>query len=689
MASDTSLVNDPISKGGLFGGPFDSTGLDSNTRALLIDFRWTTSNDGPRPANTIPYSFPTQASDYTSAPGGYPAANLLNGFAELTADQKAAVRTSLDLVSSYTGVTFIEVASGLAANAAIRLAHYGLGGSEAFYPSHDGRTAGDTFLGGNGNVPAQYFGTDGFLTIAHELGHAFGLKHGHETDHHGALDPRVNDNEFSVMTYASYFGSPADLLPTSARPGSSPQSYMMYDIAALQALYGANFSKVGTVANYTWDKTTGQELINGRPAPFTGTTSTDKIFSTVWTMGAASTYDLTNFSDNQTDDLRPGHWLTFSHAQLADLNSQADAGTPQYQAQGNVYNALLYQGDMRSEVSNLFTGSGNDTIFGNDIDNFINSGAGDDIIHAGPGNDTIVGGPGADTIYFGTGRDVARDTLADMNGDIIVSFGFTGSLDVQGVRFGRESLLAPTAQTATISKDGDSIHLNGDFSGGDFMITARGSGADAHTTVAFVQFLPPLSEGVGVNPAWVNGVGNQPFLTGDGSVRFTLDFKSAVSAFSNELGFYKVGADGTIRDVHILFGNTLDVAASQQTIDLGVPGNNERIGFFLVQNGFNIYGKLPDNLSFLAPGTNNPAGVDTGTPAVLGSATLGQLTAAQIFHSFANLNPGHADQILAGLTAGGHELRLAFEDLPRGTGDNDFNDVVIAIHVTPDDNRIV
>jgi len=82
------------------------------------------------------------------------------------------------------------------------------------------------------------------------------------------------------MTYASYFGSPPELLPTSAMTGSSPQSFMMYDIAALQALYGANFSKAGTVANYTWDKTTDQELINGRPAPpLTGTTSTDKIFS--------------------------------------------------------------------------------------------------------------------------------------------------------------------------------------------------------------------------------------------------------------------------------------------------------------------------------------------------------------------------------------------------------------------------
>jgi len=133
--TDTSSVDDPIAKGGVFGGPFDSTGLDANVRALLVDFRWTTSSEGPHPATTIPYSFPTQTSDYTSVPGGYAAPNLLVGFAELTADQKDAVRTAFDLVSSYTGVTFIEVSSGLAVDSAIRIAHYGQGGSEAYLPS--------------------------------------------------------------------------------------------------------------------------------------------------------------------------------------------------------------------------------------------------------------------------------------------------------------------------------------------------------------------------------------------------------------------------------------------------------------------------------------------------------------------------------------------------------------------------
>jgi hypothetical protein len=78
------------------------------------------------------------------------------------------------------------------------------------------------------------------------------------------------------MTYASYLGANTSGA-TVAWAGSSPQSYMMFDIAALQALYGANFSKVGTSATYTWNNTTGQESINGLVAPDTGITSTNKI----------------------------------------------------------------------------------------------------------------------------------------------------------------------------------------------------------------------------------------------------------------------------------------------------------------------------------------------------------------------------------------------------------------------------
>ncbi len=684
-------------KGGLYGGPFDTSSLDPNVRALLMDYRWTTSFDGSVPATTMTYAFPTSSSDYSKVPG-YPWSAALSTFAPLMDSQKAAVIAGVDLVASYTQLTFTPAASASAADATLRFGNWNPPGghSEArFPPNHgpyaptDSRESGDIFLGSNGQAPANFFGTDDFNTIIHEMGHAFGLKHGHDSSFNGALAPQYNDNEFSVMTYASYLGANTSGA-TVAWAGSSPQSYMMFDIAALQALYGANFSKAGTSATYTWDAN-GQEYINGLVAPDTGVTSTHKIFSTVWTQGAATTYDLSTFSDNQVDDLRPGHWLAFSYSQLADLNAFAPEGTPQFQAQGNIYNTLLYHGNTDSEITTLVTGSGNDKIIGNDLDNFLNAGAGNDTIIAGTGDDTMIGGPGGDSIYFhfgngilSSGHDILRDTPADLDGDQVWGFGsgYTSALDVLGVQFGHSSLvISNNSQSATLSVSDATAKLNGMFTGGDFMIDTRGSGDQEHTTFSFVQFMPTLTEGKAVSSSVINGVGNQPFLTGDGSVRFTLTFNEAISAYANTLGYYQVSADGTIHDVHILFGNTHNAAAGQ-TVDLGVPNNNERIGLFLIQDGFDQYGNLPNDLFFLSPSTHLAANLNSSSTPVLLSASQGTLTAAQIFHSFDALNPGGAPQVLSGMPAGTHTLQIGFEDVQNGNGDNDFQDVVISINAS-------
>jgi Domain of unknown function (DUF4114) len=219
------------------------------------------------------------------------------------------------------------------------------------------------------------------------------------------------------------------------------------------------------------------------------------------------------------------------------------------------------------------------------------------------------------------------------------------------------------------------------FTGGDFMIDTRGSGDQEHTTFSFVQFMPGLAEGKAVSSSVINGVGDQPFLTGDGSVRFTLTFNEAVSSFANTLGYYQVSADGTMHDVHILFGNTL-AATAGQTVDLGVPNNNERIGFFLIQDGFDKYGSLPNDLFFLSPTTHVAANLNSSSTPVLLSTSQGTLTAAQIFHSFDALNPGGAPQVLSGMPPGTHTLQLGFEDLQNGKGDNDFQDVVISINAS-------
>ncbi len=214
------MANFPA-KGGLYGSPFDSSDLDQISRALLIDERWTQSPDGPI-ATQLTYAFPKQASDYTTTVPNYPNNfNVLAGLSEVSTNQRIAIYTALDMISSFTKLTFVEILSPLASDAALRLANTGGGTSYGGYPWPDPTVSGDVFLASNGSIPTdQYFGTDPFLTVTHEIGHALGLKHGHETDYHGALPNELNDNEFSVMTYASWLGSPAAEMPTAARPGS-------------------------------------------------------------------------------------------------------------------------------------------------------------------------------------------------------------------------------------------------------------------------------------------------------------------------------------------------------------------------------------------------------------------------------------------------------------------------------------
>ena len=171
----------------------DTFGIDPNTlarsdRRSVDDEHRRTADHAAR---VMTYAFPKQVSRLHTRRRTIRIQNLLAGFAELAPDQKLAVRTSLDLVSSFTQLTFTEARPAWPTTRPFASSNTAGGTSFGSYPWRRQRGsatgAGDVFLGSDGNVPAQYFGTDGFFTIVHEIGHALGLKHGHETDDHGAL----------------------------------------------------------------------------------------------------------------------------------------------------------------------------------------------------------------------------------------------------------------------------------------------------------------------------------------------------------------------------------------------------------------------------------------------------------------------------------------------------------------------
>src|SRR6476619_4394810 len=159
---------------------------------------------------------------------------------------------------------------------------------------------------------------------------------------------------------------------------------MMDDIAALQFMYGANFTTNAGNTVYVWSTTTGEEFVNGVGQ---GRPGGNHIFETVWDGGGTDTYDFSNYATGLVVDLRPGGWTTTSSAQLSHLDYYAG---DTHVAAGNIANALLYNGDPRSLIENAKGGVGNDAITGNAVANLLEGQAGNDTLDGCIGDDVAV-----------------------------------------------------------------------------------------------------------------------------------------------------------------------------------------------------------------------------------------------------------------------------------------------------------
>ncbi|KQP91046.1 hypothetical protein ASF60_04310 [Methylobacterium sp. Leaf113] len=112
---------------------------------------------------------------------------------------------------------------------------------------------------------------------------------------------------------------------------------------------------------------------------------------------------------------------------LRDVVTEADSGGTDTILTG------LGRYVLAANVENLtYTGQGNFTAVGNDLDNRVTGGGGNDIIRSGAGSDTIIGNGGDDTLDGGTGIDTmvggaGNDAyIVDNVGDVVDETGATG-----------------------------------------------------------------------------------------------------------------------------------------------------------------------------------------------------------------------------------------------------------------------
>ncbi|MEH3147444.1 MAG: M10 family metallopeptidase [Methylobacterium frigidaeris] len=456
---------------------------------ILWGWKWDTT--------ALTYSFPTSTAEYAS----YAA---IDGFTAFNPVQQNAVRRLLANVESVANLTFTETT---AAGADLRYANarrinYSndpdvTGDPGLHYPGGDGQTAeaNPPELGYDGNPPESapyaqgdsWYYEDGYTDpvsgsfqdaagVMHETGHNLGLKHGHVTqDGHGVTFPKLsydhNSLEYSVMTYSAYPGASTDYIPAN----QLPTTYMQDDVAALQYLYGANYSYHSGNDTYSWNPTTGEMTTNGQGG---GAPYQNFILMTLWDGGGSDTYDLSNYSTNLTIDLNPGQWSIFASSQLANLGNNSGRDSDYY-ARGNVANAKLYQDDLSSLIENATGGSGNDALTGNLADNILLGRDGDDSVAGGAGNDFGSGGWGRDTVRGEGGNDLLfgdddDDLVEGGAGDDLV-YGGTGHDTLDGGT-GGDRLWGETGDDTVSGGDGDDFADGGE---GDDLV----SGGDGNDTV--------------------------------------------------------------------------------------------------------------------------------------------------------------------------------------------------------------
>ena len=251
---------------------FSLTG-DPYIDGVLGDLKWA--------ANSFTYSFPTSGSFYGPLYGnGEPSKN----FDALNTQQQAAVRAALSMYSAVANLTFTEIAETSTEHADLRFAMSDTFGTAWAYLPTTYAEGGDAWFNkSKGYYTNPVKGNYAYLTFMHEIGHALGLEHAHE---HYVMPIDRDSMEYTVMSYRSYVGT--STMGFTNEAGGYAQSLMMYDIAAVQHMYGANFATQNGNTTYRWSPTTGEMFIDGVGQ---GAPVANRIFQTVWDGGGNDTYD--------------------------------------------------------------------------------------------------------------------------------------------------------------------------------------------------------------------------------------------------------------------------------------------------------------------------------------------------------------------------------------------------------------
>ena len=348
-----------------------------------IPNKWVSDSSYKQPKNGIilTYSFIQKNSkfDYEDDRG------KIKPRANFTARQQKDIRKIFDLISSYVNIKFKKVRDGNTVGT-IRIGFNAITDEQGKWrhgiyatadtPKSDPR-GGDIWFNKN-------FTRDNFrlglvegqpvipsVVMLHEIMHALGLEH--PNDNPKKLTPLWARNMEHTLLAHQHLDNQGFL--RAGRSYGVSSTPMMWDIAGLQHLYGAN--------NQTNRGKTIYRFSNTKP-----------FFKTVWDGSGKDTFDFSNFKKDLTVDLVSGKLSKISFDVLDERWANKEWGNL-----GIAYGSI---------IENCLGGIGNDLITGNSANNKLCGQGGNDLLYGGDGNDLLVAGSGEDKVWGQGGQDTFR-----------------------------------------------------------------------------------------------------------------------------------------------------------------------------------------------------------------------------------------------------------------------------------------